>query len=169
MYEDEDLDLDDEYIDLSKISDSIGDGSIKADETTKGVFGNKINQKRDRSVKFGAGDLHMPDMHGMVSNKRPQDSMNDPHDSSWVRNWAKRDQMETKQRKIADLIVGMDSQIKDKIPETIKPSMSFDTQKMLEKMNSKLGIRKLMTEAKNYETLIEENFDLDFELENDDD
>jgi len=167
MYEDEDID--DEYIDLSKISDSIGDGSIKVDNTAKGVFGNKINQGRDRSVKFGAGDLHMPDMHGMVSNKRSQDSMNDPYDSSWVRNWAKRDQMETKQRKIADLIVGMDSQIKDKIPETIKPSMSYDTQKMLEKMNSKLGIRKLMTEAKDYETLIEDNFDLDFELENDDD
>ena len=65
----------------------------------------------------------------------------------------------------------MDSGIKEKQPETIKPSLSYDTQRMLEKMNSKLGIRKLMTESKNYETLIEEAFDPDFELdpENEDD
>jgi len=64
----------------------------------------------------------------------------------------------------------MDShQIKEKEPETIRPSLSYDTQRMLEKMNSKLGIRKLMTESKNYETLVEESFDLDFDLENDDD
>ena len=65
----------------------------------------------------------------------------------------------------------MDSGIKEKHPETLKPSLSFDTQRMLEKMNSKLGIRKLMTESNNYENLIEEQFDLDFDLdqENDDD
>lgn len=160
---------DDEYIDLAKIADLVGDGSLKADETTKGVFGNDIKQKRDRSVKFGAADLHMPDMLGMITNKRPQDTMNDPYDSSWVRNWGKRDQMESKTKKIADLIATMDSGVKDPIPETIKPSMSFGTQRMLEKMNSKLGIRKLMTESKNYENLIEEQFDLDVELENDDD
>ena len=107
----------------------------------------------------------MPDMLGMVQNTRPQDTMNDPYDSSWIRNWGKRDQMESKTAKLADLIAGMDSGIKDKKPETLKPSLSFDTQRMLEKMNSKLGIRKLMTESKNYETLIEEQFDLDFDLE----
>ena len=55
--------------------------------------------------------------------------------------------------------------------ETIKPSMSFNTQRMLEKMNSKLGISKLMTEAKNYDDLLEEQFDLDFDInpENQDD
>ena len=163
-------DDDDEYIDIAKVSDFVGDGKLSADETTKGVFGNEIKQKRDRSVKFGASDLHMPDMHGMVSNKRSQDTMNDPYDASWVRNWGKRDQLETKQRKLADLIAGMDShQIKEKKIETIRPSLSYDTQRMLEKMNSKLGIRKLMTESKNYETLVEESFDLDFDLENDDD
>ena len=77
--------------------------------------------------------------------------------------------MESKTVKLADVIAGMDSGIKDKLPDTIKPSMSYDTQRMLEKMNSKLGIRKLMTESQNYETLIEESFDLEFELENDDD
>ena len=163
-YDSED-DLDDEYIDLEKISASIGDGTLKADETTKGVFGNEIKQKRDRSVKFGASDLHMPDMLGMVTNKRPQDTMNDPYDSSWIRNWGRRDQMESKTKKVADLIAGMDSGIKDIKPDTIRPSMSFGTQKMLEKMNSKLGIRKLMTESKTYENLIEEQFDLDFDLE----
>jgi len=41
---------------------------------------------------------------------------------------------------------------------------------MLEKMDSKLGIKRLMTESNNYETLIEEQFDLDFDdMENDDD
>ena len=73
--------------------------------------------------------------------------------------------MESKEKRLADLIAGMDNTIVDKVPETIRPSMSFDTQRMLEKMNSKLGIRKLMTESKNYETLIEEQFDLDFDLE----
>ena len=77
--------------------------------------------------------------------------------------------METKQRKLADVIAGMDGQIKELKIETIQPSMSYDTQRMLEKMNSKLGIRKLMTESQNYETLIEESFDLDVDLENDDD
>ena len=164
-------DEDDEYIDLAKVSDFVGDGSLKADETTTGVFGNKIKQKRDRSVKFGASDLNMPDMHGMISNSRPQDTMNDPYDASWIRNWGKRDQMESRTVRLADVIAGMDSGIKEKLPETIKPSLSHDTQRMLEKMNSKLGIRKLMTESNNYENLIEEQFDLDFDLEpeNDDD
>ena len=165
----EEDDEDDEYIDIAKVSELVGDGKLSADETTKGVFGNEIKQKRDRSVKFGAADLHMPDMHGMISNKRSQDSMNDPYDASWVRNWGKRDQLETKQRRIADVIAGMDNGIKEPKVETIQPSMSYDTQRMLEKMNSKLGIRKLMTESQNYETLVEESFDLDFDLENDDD
>ena len=34
-------------------------------------------------------------------------------------------------------------------------------------MNSKLGIRRLMTETDNYEQLLEENFDLDFEIDED--
>jgi hypothetical protein len=38
---------------------------------------------------------------------------------------------------------------------------------MLEKMNSKLGIRRLMTETNNYEQLIEESFDLGFEIDDD--
>ena len=73
--------------------------------------------------------------------------------------------MESKTAKLADMIAGMDSGIKEKLPDTIKPSLSFGTQRMLEKMNSKLGIRKLMTESNNYESLIEEQFDLDFEIE----
>ena len=168
-YESEDDD--DEFINLEKISSELGDGTIVPDEVTRGVFGNEINKKRDRSVKRGASELHMPDMLGMVQNKRPQDTMNDPYDSSWIRNWGKRDQMESKTAKLADLIAGMDSGIKEQKPETLKPSLSFDTQRMLEKMNSKLGIRKLMTESNNYENLIEEQFDLDFDLdqENDDD
>ena len=158
-------DEDEEFINLEKIASELGDGSIVPDEVTRGVFGNEIEKKRDRSVKRGASELHMPDMLGMVQNKRPQDTMNDPYDSSWIRNWGKRDQMESKTSKLADLIAGMDSGIKDKVPETLRPSLSFDTQRMLEKMNSKLGIRKLMTESKNYENLVEEQFDLDLGLE----
>jgi hypothetical protein len=119
-------------------------------------------------VKFGAEQLHMPNFKNMVGGSRPQDTMSDPYDSSWIRNWGKRTQLESPQR-LADVIAGMDYGVKDIIPDTIQPSMSYDTQRMLEKMNSKLGIRKLMTESQNYETLIEEQFDLDFELENDDD
>ena len=159
---------DEEYLDLEKISQHIGDGEIKPNASAKGVFGNDIAQKRDRSVKFGAEQLHMPNFKNMVGGSRPQDTMSDPYDSSWIRNWGKRTQLESPQR-LADVIAGMDYGVKDIIPDTIQPSMSYDTQRMLEKMNSKLGIRKLMTESQNYETLIEEQFDLDFELENDDD
>ena len=78
--------------------------------------------------------------------------------------------METKEKRLADLIAGMDGGIKDIVPKTLQPHLSFDTQKMLEKMDSKLGIKRLMTESNNYETLIEEQFDLDFDdMENDDD
>ena len=73
--------------------------------------------------------------------------------------------MESKSQRLADMIAGMDSPIKDLVPETIKPSMSFDTRKMLEKMNSKLGIKKLMTESKTYETLVEGAFDEEFEID----
>ena len=161
----------DEFIDLEKISGDIGDGSLKASNNLKGVFGNDIKKERDRSVKFGAEALGMPSFGNMVINSRPQDTKNDPYDASWIRNAGKRSQMESKQKKIADVIAGMDSSIKDLVPKTIQPSMSFDTRKMLEKMNSKLGIRKLMTESNNYETLIEgafdEEFDIDMENEND--
>jgi len=161
----EDENEDDEYIDLERISQHIGDGEIKPSSTSKGAFGNEITNPRDRSVKFGAADLHMPDFKKMVAGSRPQDTMNDPYDSSWIRNWGRRDQMESKSQRLADIIAGMDSPIKDLVPETIKPSMSFDTQRMLEKMNSKLGIRKLMTESKNYETLVEGSFDEEFEID----
>ena len=158
---------DDEYINLEKISQDIGDGSIKPDEGMKGTFGNDIKIKRDRSVKFGADALHMPNFKSMIGNERPQDTMNDPFDSSWVRNWGKRDQLESKQKRLADLIVGMDG-VQDPLPQTLAPSLGYDTQKMLEKMNSKLGIRKLMTESNNYEQLLEEHHDPEFDMEIDD-
>jgi hypothetical protein len=168
---DEDPDEDDEFIDLEKISGDIGDGNIKASSGLKGVFGNDINKGRDRAIKFGAEELNMPNFGNMVSNSRPQDTMNDPYDSSWIRNMGKRNQLESKQKKIADVIAGMDYEVKDLVPKTIRPSMSFDTQRMLEKMNSKLGIRKLMTESNNYETLVEGRFDeeFDIDMENEDD
>lgn len=167
----ENSDDDEEFINLDKISSDIGDGSIKPDAGLKGVFGNSINKGRDRSIKFGAEALNMPNFANMVGNSRPQDSMNDPFDASWIRNSGKRSQLESKEKKLADLIAGMDSGVKDLVPKTIRPSMSLDTRKMLEKMNSKLGISKLMTESNNYETLVEEQFDLEFDIdmENDDD
>lgn len=167
----EDDEEDDEYIDLEKISSDIGDGSIKASDGLKGVFGNNVSKGRDRSVKFGAEALSMPNFANMVGNSRSQDTMNDPYDASWIKNMGKRNQLESKEKKLADLIAGMDTGVKDLVPKTLQPSMSFDTQRMLEKMNSKLGIRKLMTESNNYETLLEEQFDLEFDIdmENDDD
>lgn len=166
-----DEDEDDEYIDLEKISQTIGDGQLTPDEVTVGVFGNEIEKKRERAIKFGAKDLHMPDFSNMIGGSRPQDTMNDPYDASWVRNWGKRDQMEAKTRKLADAISGMESGIKEMPIDTIRPSLSYGTQRMLEKMNSKLGISKLMTEANNYENLMEEQFDIDFDInpENEDD
>ena len=64
------------------------------------------------------------------------------------------------------MIVGMDS-IQDPLPQTLAPSLGYDTQRMLEKMNSKLGIRKLMNEN-NYEQLLEEHHDPEFDMEIDD-
>ena len=69
---------------------------------------------------------------------------------------------------MADLIAGMNGPQEMEV-KTLRPSMSFDTQRMLEKMNSKLGIRRLMTENKFNDQLLEENFDLDFEIDEDGD
>ena len=163
-------DDEEEYLDLDKIAAGLeGDESIKPSSTSRGVFGNDITKSRDRAIKFGAEALHMPNLGSMISNSRPQDSMNDPYDSSWIRNWGKRSQMETNQRRLADVIAGMDGGIKDIVPPTIKPHLDFVTQKMLERMDSKLGIQRLMTEQNTYESLIEEQYDIDMEEENDDD
>ena len=168
--DDVDEDSEEEYIDIEKISSNVGDGSLKADDTTRGVFGNEIKNPRGGPVSRGSSDLQMPNFSNMIGNSRPQDSMNDPYDASWIRNWGKRNQMETKEKRLADLIAGMDGGIKEIVPQTLQPHLSFDTQRMLEKMDSKLGIKRLMTESNNYETLIEEQFDLDFDdMENDDD
>ena len=160
---DDDDDVEDDMLDLDNISTP---AEIKPSNTMKGVFGNEIESKRDRSIKRGSSELGMPNFQNMLGNSRPQDTMNDPYDASWIQNWGRRTQMETKEKKIADLIAGM-SGVQDLPVKTIRPSMSFDTQKMLERMNSKLGIRRLMTESDNYEQLLEENFDLDFEIDED--
>ena len=162
----EDDENSEEYVDISSIDN---EELIKPSEATKGVFGNKIPKKRDRSVKRGAQDLNMPDFGSMIGHTRPQDTMNQPYDDGWIRNYAQNPFGESKTRKLADVIAGMGNDIVEKEPETLRPSMSYDTQKMLEKMNSKLGIRKLMTESNNYENLLEEDFDIDLDMEKDDD
>jgi hypothetical protein len=48
---------------------------LKAEKTIRNVFGKDIEKKRDRST---AASIDMPDLEGMVSNKRSQDSMNMP-------------------------------------------------------------------------------------------
>lgn len=48
---------------------------LRAEKTIRNVFGKDIEQKRDRST---AASVEMPDLEGMVSNKRAQDSMNMP-------------------------------------------------------------------------------------------
>ena len=161
--DDEEEDLDE--LDLENISSP---GEIKPSSTVKGVFGNDIENKRDRTVRFGAGELNMPNFGNMIGGSRPQDTMNDPYDASWIRNWGKRSQMESKEKKLADLIAGMTGPQEMEV-KTLRPSMSFDTQRMLEKMNSKLGIRKLMTEGQFTEQILEESFDLDFEIDEDGD
>jgi len=171
--ETDELDFDepseDDYLDLEKIASGIDPDGVTPSSSVRGVFGNDIASKRDRAVKFGPESLHMPNLGNMISNSRPQDTMNDPYDASWIRNWGKRTQMETKQQRLADVIAGMDSGIKDIVPPTIKPHLDFVTQRMLERMDSKLGIQRLMTEQKTYDTLIEEHYDIDMDEENDDD
>ena len=153
----------DEFIDLEKVASEVGE--IEASSTARGVFGNDLNKKKST---LGADALQMPNFANMIGNSRPQDTMNDPYDASWIRNWGKRNQMETKEKRLADVIAGMET-IKDPVPKTLRPHMTYDTQRMLEKMDSKLGIKRLMTEGtNNYEQIIEEHFDLDFDMENDD-
>lgn len=153
-----------DFLDIEKISQGIGDGQIKASDSAKGVFGNKLKSKRDRKVRFGAEELGMPNFKSMILNDRPQDTMNDPFDASWINNNPTRLTKESREKSIADVIAGMEG-IQEKPIHTLKPSLSYDTERMLEKMNSKLGIRKLMTESKNYESLVEDHFDVEFDLD----
>ena len=61
----DETDEEDDMLDLENIS-SIDE--IKPSNTMKGVFGNDIESKRDRSVRSGASELNMPNFKSMLGN-----------------------------------------------------------------------------------------------------
>tara|TARA_B100001250_G_scaffold412120_2_gene442511 strand:- start:214 stop:2232 length:2019 start_codon:yes stop_codon:yes gene_type:complete len=162
---DEDDPEEEEYLDLDVISGNID--LITPEKTVKGVFGNDLKKKKKSKSSSGPATTHMPDFKSMVMNSRPQDSMNDPYDQSWLSNMSTRT-LESKEKKIADVILGLED-TKDPIPKTLMPHLGGEMINMLEKMSSKLGITRMLTENTNNENLIEEQFDLDFDLEENND
>ena len=157
-------------IDILKIADELDTQGIKpSGEVRKNAFGSELKQKdRSRIKRSGPGSTHMPDLTKMVmtgKRGRPQDTLMDPYDSSFLKNPFGK--VESSQQKLADVIAGMKDDTLINV-HTIQPNLDYSTANMLEKMASKLGITKVLTESKGYESLIEENFDLEFEMENDD-
>lgn len=50
----------------------------------RNIFGEPI--KKSRKVTDGPASHHMPDLAGMVSNKRKQDTFHKPYDNDWIKN-----------------------------------------------------------------------------------
>ena len=157
-FDEDELDEDElDEIDLERISNSTE--KIKPNSSLKNVFGEPI--KKSRQVKFGPRDLSMPDFKTMVStgkSGRAQDSLNDPYDKNFI-NKAFKESL-TK--------VLLDDTVKDEsVNFGYKPSLDLSTRRMLEKMSSALGGKRILKED------LEKSLDLEYEigdilLENDD-
>ena len=154
LYEDDEFDLEDseEYyddeIDLEKISAS--DYQIKPEEkVSKNAFGGLRKKLRDRSVKFGSGNTHMPDFKTMVSTGRAgrsQDTLMKPYDEDFLKNPFGNSFLESK-KSLSDIIMGEELSEDDNY-NGYRPSLGQSTHKMLEKMRDKIGMApKLMNES----------------------
>jgi len=157
--------LDDDEIDLARIAAmaASSETAVKPSATGKtNVWGEEMHEPRQRKSTRTADKLNKPDFHGMVTNKRSQDSMNDPYDNSWLRNSTKTNLLanESKQRRLAEYIAGMEEE-KDPIPNTVAPSLSKSMRKTMESMSVKLGLGTVLTEnpESSYSELLEEHFD----------
>lgn len=101
---------------------------LRAEEKIKGVFGNKVTRPRDRSTSASRAD--MPDLGGMVNNKRSQDSMNDPVNSDVLFD---TDFAEGRNKNFS-LIEKLYGQ-----PSFPKPKMTAEMENSLGNMRNKLG------------------------------
>ena len=163
--------LSEDEIDLARIS-AMADAIKPESNTKKNVWGEEMKEPRKRSSNAKASILNQPDFKSMVQNSRPQDTMNDPGQMSWLRNTVKSTNMFTKESvdlKLADIFNNNDAP-EDPLPPTVVPSMNAQNRKMLESMASKLGIGKILKEKveESYSSLLEEHYDYEFDEEIDD-
>lgn len=81
LYDEDDEDAEDE---VSKISIDNPDAPIVFNNQIRNIFGEPI--AKSRKVKDGPASHHMPDLGGMVSHKRKQDTFHKPYDNDWIKN-----------------------------------------------------------------------------------
>jgi hypothetical protein len=103
---------------------------LRAEKVVRNAFGGKIAKERDRST---AASIEMPDLSGMVSNHRSQDTMNDPFNTDDVMNY---DFTEGKKKKFSLM-----SELYDEQPFP-KPKMTPQFGSALKDMGSKIGIER---------------------------
>ena len=154
-YSEDDIDLEKISMDLIQPSQEISG--------ERDVWGNKLIKKRDRKVKRGALDTHMPDFKTMVSTGqygRAQDTLNNPYDTNFLRNPFGNTFLESTGDSLADMILGK-STVDDDNYIGYRPSLDNSMIRALESMRSGLGISKILKENIRDE-------ELDFELEEDD-
>tara|TARA_B100002019_G_scaffold124552_1_gene107303 strand:+ start:16845 stop:18872 length:2028 start_codon:yes stop_codon:yes gene_type:complete len=127
----------------------------------KNVFGDDLIKKKDRSVKNGSLETHMPDFLKMTSTGRAgrkQDTLNNPYDTDFLKNPFGNPFTEGK-KSLADIILG-EQEEPDNNYNGYRPSLDYAMQRTLESMNKKFGKLKILKEDKELE--------LGFELEEDD-
>jgi len=152
----QDEDSDDE-IDLDKVSSSLINPDSRVSNSK-----NRSLKKKDRSVKRGPLELNMPDFRTMTSTGkfgRKQDSLNNPYDTDFLKNPFGNTFAESK-TSLADIILGEQEQ-DDSNYTGYRPSLDVSMQRTLESMRGKFGKAQILKEEK--------EFELDFDLEEDDD
>ena len=149
-----------EEIDIENISaDFI---KPKGSKKAKNVWGDDLIKKRDRKVKRGSLETHMPDFLTMTSTGkagRAQDTLNDPYDAGFLKNPFGKSFNESR-TSLADLILGEQPDADDNY-NGYRPSLDQSMQRTLESMRSSFGKSTLLKESNEIE--------LDFELEEEDD
>ncbi len=173
--EDSEDDFYDEYdeIDLDKISGEVGQISAN-DKVKKNVFGGELlTPDRSRIVHSGPEKLNMPDFMTMVSTGkrgRGQDSLVKPYDEDFFKN--PLGGIGESSASLADMILGLSEEDDEKRSyEGYRPSMDVTLRKTLEKMDSNFGKKRLINEQEeedvNLYSLLNEEYELDLEDNND--
>ena len=77
-------DEDEEEDEISSLSIDNPNAPIVFNNQIRNIFGEPI--KKSRKVTDGPASHHMPDLAGMVSHKRKQDTFHKPYDNDWIKN-----------------------------------------------------------------------------------
>lgn len=77
-------DEDEEEDEVSSLSIDNPNAPIVFNNQIRNIFGEPI--KKSRKVTDGPASHHMPDLAGMVSHKRKQDTFHKPYDNDWIKN-----------------------------------------------------------------------------------